>query len=175
MPSTLAGEDATDVLREDPRGILQLTGIAGSDPKEEEEGTGSLRMTIEYAYNKTILDQKQKAKAAGPSAEADFKRIYNPVTDAIAAGIDAKDAVRLRGLDMGAQVEDFNIHSNNQNINPDTLVVGGGGNVGVFAGGGRRGNQRSNQAPSDQESAEASYRDTGVWPSWWDPQAKRRI
>lgn len=130
-------------------------------------------------FKKPYQDARQAARLAQMEAQATTARVYDPVKSAIAAGIDAKDAVRLRELDMDGTVIDVNIHSNNQSISPDTVVIGGGG-VGVLAGGkkggkGSGGGQQkdslntANPPPDNPaDTAERYFKRHGKYPSW-DP------
>ena len=66
---------ATMALRKDPKGVLQRTGIAGSNPKSEKEGTGSISMTIEHAYSTQIQGAMADARSADAEAEATANKI----------------------------------------------------------------------------------------------------
>ena len=98
----------------------------------------------DISFSKAYQEARQAARMAQMEAQATRARVYDPVLAALPAGttLTADQAVRLRALDMGATVEDFNIHSNGQSINPNALVLGSGG-AGLMVGGGRNGRGNS--------------------------------
>lgn len=135
------------------------------------------------SFDKSYQEARQQVREESMRAQGTFARVFDPITKAKAQGIDDKAAVRLMELDMGAQVMDVNIHSGDQSISPDTLVIGGGG-VGIMAGGqgggkkkgrGGQGNTKGN-ADSDQgdkkydtpEAADRYFKRNGKYPDW-DP------
>ncbi len=96
-------------------------------------------------FSKRHEDARQAVREASLLAHAKKKTIFDPVMAVLPAGatLTADQAVRLRALDMGATVQDFNIHSAGQPVNPGTLVVGGNSGFGVMDRGGRKGGDRS--------------------------------
>jgi len=172
-------ELATNALRSDQRGVLQLTGIAGSNPADETEGTGSLKMTIEYAYNKIILDEKQRAKASESTAQADYQKIYGAAAIAKQNGFSEKSAERLTLADKGqlsvTQVEIAGVP------NLQYFSTGGGGGGGVLFGAkGNKGTPGGQGTPpggqkSPEVAAQEYFDKFQKWPTWWDPVNKKVI
>ena len=154
----------------------------------------------DVTFSARYQQARQDVREAAMRGQAKTAEIYNPVKDAIAAGIPATDAVRLRVLDMGATVADLNVHSGGQSINPSTLVLGQSG-AGILVGdrgsphgGGRnpkggnpRGSQNRNSPgpasdsdATDKEAADAAdlkaaedhFQQYHVWPTW-DPKKRK--
>ena len=71
---------ATTTLRAELKGVLQRTGIAGSDPTDVTEGTGYIRLIIEYAYNEGMASTAEKAGSAAATADAEAILIGGPIT-----------------------------------------------------------------------------------------------
>jgi len=80
---TQASQKATASLRDDEKDVLKKTGIAGNNPDDVTEGTGYLAMTIEYAYNMTILVAEEGAKAAEATKRQKAMLIVGPLHEAM--------------------------------------------------------------------------------------------
>jgi hypothetical protein len=98
------------------------------------------------------------------------------------ASQDAKDLLLADGGNLG--VSRLEMSGPDGKSLPDGLTYlsfgGGGGGVGVFAGGGNPSKGGKNPGggnpggKSDKQVAEETHNQTGRWPSWWDPQTQQR-
>ena len=130
----LVGESkkATDALREDPKGVLQMTGIAGSNPKEEEEGTGFIRLTIEHAYNERITGAEEGARAAEATKRERARLIVGPLDEAMRTWVESQMPVDKSKTypEVMAELVASGTYAKHEGIVKD-LILADGGNLAV--------------------------------------------
>ena len=133
-------------------------------------------------FNRSYQDARQDVRLEAMKAQAADARIYGPVKRAIAAGIDPKDAVRLRGLDMGATAD---LSDRKETLKVEGLEgiqylsTGGAGGMGVMLpapqpkggknpGGNPKGGNPGGGQKDVAQLAEEHFRQNGKYPPW-DP------
>ena len=150
-------------------------------------------VSVEYDPKyQAALEAKSRSEL---EALGETARIYSPVIAAKAAGIDAADAVELRKMALAGDNASYAKQDNSNSYHglPPGLTYfgsggGGGGKLGVFAGGGQGNRQPRTSGPagnplpvqgdgqrkgeSDEAAAEGYKREYGVYPSGYDPATK---